>query len=415
MEENIIEFYHQNILNRNQYLEIIIKLLNREHEHFSMSLDGKWGSGKTVFLKQLVYLANENDEKLNSHNEQVNKFNQDYIAIYFDSWSYDKYDDPLITIIYILANQLKTMSLWEKTKATFKSLLSSLGYCILEEASKKFPVFSIIARHNKENEKEKQLYNDIISVEEKIKLINESFTKILEDIGKKKILFIIDELDRCNPNFAISVLETTKHIFISENINCIFGINKMELSKIITHYYGNIDSMEYLNKLFNYSFTLPKLDKFLLSKYIEDRKSLSNKSQEELSLLKEYTYIIQMYIQEMDLSLREINCVTQALDSINSSLIYSYSNDNRMFIAIFIYLYILKVKDYNLFNKITSNPSKTLEILQDNMLQFSFFNEEDRWEDKKEILLSSIEKLADTSSEAFEHYKNTITIINFLG
>lgn len=98
MEENIIEFYHQNILNRNQYLEIIIELLNREHEHFSMSLDGKWGSGKTVFLKQLEYLANEKTE---SQNEQVNKFNQDYIAIYFDSWSYDKYDDPLITIIYI--------------------------------------------------------------------------------------------------------------------------------------------------------------------------------------------------------------------------------------------------------------------------------------------------------------------------
>ena len=43
------------------------------------------------------------------------------------------------------------------------------------------------------------------------------------------LVFIIDELDRCRPMFAIELLEKVKHIFDIPNMVFVFGINRSEL------------------------------------------------------------------------------------------------------------------------------------------------------------------------------------------
>ena len=54
----------------------------------------------------------------------------------------------------------------------------------------------------------------------------------MSDTGQP-LVFIIDELDRCRPTFAIELLERVKHIFDVPNIVFVFGINRSELVKAL--------------------------------------------------------------------------------------------------------------------------------------------------------------------------------------
>lgn len=94
------------------------------------------------------------------------------------------------------------------------------------------------------------------------------------DIEKSNYkLIIVDELDRCRPNFAIEVLETIKHIFNVEGLIFIFMINKNLLNKSVETLYGNInDDEEYFKKFFDIEFSLPKLEyeNYLEKEYLEE-------------------------------------------------------------------------------------------------------------------------------------------------
>ncbi|CAM4052595.1 KAP family P-loop NTPase fold protein [Catellicoccus marimammalium] len=432
MEDDIVKFYKEDIFKRNKYLNIIISLLNKEDRHFSISLDGRWGSGKTVFLKQLEYLANRTDIPKTSEDEEIIKFKDDYIAIYFDSWSYDKYDDPLLTILYLLINQLKDMELLkDKVKETIAKLLSSLGYVLANTILEKFGIDSILDNYQNINAKknDQSMYENIMSIEEKIDLIGNSLNEILGYTKKKRILFIMDELDRCNPNFAISLLEITKHIFISPNINCIFGINKFELSKIISHYYGDIDSITYLDKIFNYSFNLPIPTKIHLRNYIEyiytsiykkDIPDHSSKLDGKLSILDLFIHELPKIFNNANVSLREINFITSQLDSIRWEDINYYRYDEQgkkrrlsrlktdVNSLIFIYLCILKTKDYLLFYTIISDPMNpsNIEVLKDNVS--SLCNIQDRDKDY-------FSKISYNGGNEYRNYKKMIDTISFLG
>lgn len=68
---------------------------------------------------------------------------------------------------------------------------------------------------------------------------------------KTPIIFIIDELDRCRPNFAIQFLECIKHFFNVDNVYFLLSCNVDQLIASINHLYGErIDGENYLEKFF---------------------------------------------------------------------------------------------------------------------------------------------------------------------
>lgn len=100
----------------------------------------------------------------------------------------------------------------------------------------------------------------------------EEFRKALENLVEftaqdgKPLIFIIDELDRCNPRFAVKVLERVKHLFSVPNIVFILSIDKTQLCHSICGYYGsdNLNAEEYLKRFIDIEYKLPEpdVDKF---------------------------------------------------------------------------------------------------------------------------------------------------------
>jgi hypothetical protein len=71
--------------------------------------------------------------------------------------------------------------------------------------------------------------------------------------GSAKTIFIVDELDRCRPDFALSLLESLKHFFQTEGLHFVLVTNKDYLSKSVDARYGlREQSDEYLQKFYDF-------------------------------------------------------------------------------------------------------------------------------------------------------------------
>jgi hypothetical protein len=85
---------------------------------------------------------------------------------------------------------------------------------------------------------EQSLYDQVIS----------SLTEITEQFGDP-VYIIIDELDRCRPDFALETLERIKHIFHVKNVKFILVYSETVLMSMINNRYGQkIDAQKYLTK-----------------------------------------------------------------------------------------------------------------------------------------------------------------------
>jgi predicted KAP-like P-loop ATPase len=77
----------------------------------------------------------------------------------------------------------------------------------------------------------------------KDKIALEDFRKYLEGFAQEHgegmpIVFIIDELDRCRPDFALDLIEQIKHLFSVPGITFLLILNRKQLEKTVELRYG---------------------------------------------------------------------------------------------------------------------------------------------------------------------------------
>lgn len=239
-------------LNRQIYASILSDIISSYREGFVLSINGQWGSGKTTFVKMW---------------EQQLK-NNDYKTLYFNAWENDLLTDPSVAILgelkkLLYKNDERIFNKILKTTATVtRNIIPSLG--------------KAIANHYIDNEIVTETIENALSATTEIleKEIEEyckrkkgidEFKELLTEYVKaespdKPIVFIIDELDRCRPSYAVEVLEKVKHFFSVNGIVFILSIDKSQMCNSIKGFYGSesIDSEDYLLRFIDLEYRLPE-------------------------------------------------------------------------------------------------------------------------------------------------------------
>lgn len=83
------------------------------------------------------------------------------------------------------------------------------------------------------------------------------------------IFILVDELDRCRPDYAIELLEGIKHLFGVKGIYFVVATNIDQLSESVKAVYGTgFDGARYLKRFFDLEYTLPEPDRFAFAKYL---------------------------------------------------------------------------------------------------------------------------------------------------
>lgn len=303
-DKNIIESIKNNYINRNSKLNKLIEILNVQDTNKVIAIDGKWGCGKTVFVKQLQMLneKKELDDFISSnasiHPEIISKFREKYVTYYYNAWENDMHTSPLLSLIYNLINdfpQQKSQIAGGKVELPF-NLKELLKYI----TGNAFDIDKVISYED--------LAREIISVEEKQKALKALITDIFPK--GKQILFIIDEIDRCKPTYSVELLENIKHLFNDDRIVFIISTNNEQLMHVIENFYGsNFDGYSYLNKFYDLVVELNEIDR---KKYLENICKVEENSHY-------YNYSIYSVVEYFRLSMREINRLLPDFD-----LLYNY-------------------------------------------------------------------------------------------
>ena len=78
--------------------------------------------------------------------------------------------------------------------------------------------------------------------------------------GGGRLIVVVDELDRCRPDYALAVLEVIKHFFEVQKVHFVLGVNLDALQQIVRVRYGmGVDSADYLKRFISLSMRLPEL------------------------------------------------------------------------------------------------------------------------------------------------------------
>lgn len=269
--ENVLESIKENKYNRTQDIIDFIMALEQIEENTFISLDAKWGAGKTFYVRQieqtLDYLTkkfkgldiekNVQDAFSNSLLSKI-EINYTYLPIYYDAWLYDNHVDPLMSIMLVITKKYKEYCGSKLNIGSFGDEVAEL----LDFTSVSIGGFQIGG--NFRNIKETIQGKDILSVVKTEEEIREKVKEIFDSIiveNVQKLVIFIDELDRCRPNFAIEMLERIKHYFDDDRIIFIASINREQLIHSISKCYGiNFDSTGYLDKFFDRNVYLPEID-----------------------------------------------------------------------------------------------------------------------------------------------------------
>ena len=235
-QEPPADIWGDDALEREKFADDLTRIVKNaaEHKSFALSLHGDWGTGKTYLLQRW-------QKQLQKEGRQ---------AVYFNAWEDDFQADPLTAIVGQLWKEIKKGDFAE----IGESLKSLVGHLF------KKALGAVSATKEDLQSPAERAVDEYLAMREKLDDLKErleELAKAVKDSTGFPLVFIVDELDRCRPTFAIEVLERVKHLFNAPNIAFVFGVNKTELQKSIQSAYGDIDAEGYLRRFFDISLTLP--------------------------------------------------------------------------------------------------------------------------------------------------------------
>ena len=273
-EENIIETLYNDPINRNKDIVYFYNILQAQESASAIAIDGRWGSGKTFFVRQTKMVINALNPSSTIDEETKAKAtvrllfskndeeNENYsIAVYYDAWENDNDTEPVLSLIYEITKQLSV-----DFSLSDISVVKTAGAII--EAISGHNINGIKDALTSEDPFKK--FKEEKDVEQKIK---DFFASILVERGNRLIIFI-DELDRCKPTFAVHLLEQIKHYIFDDRITFVFSINLEQLQHTIKQYYGaDFDSCRYLDRFFDLRISMPpaNMEKFYSEIGLESR------------------------------------------------------------------------------------------------------------------------------------------------
>jgi len=346
-------------LGRNRsFGERFTNLVSNIKSGYVISLNGGYGTGKSTFLN--MWVQDYTSKKQN--------------AIYLNIWESDFAKQPLIPIILAIENYVsdERNDFQEGIKKTTENITrigkelikigtskvaSATSKIILAKSFGAIDLEEIISNLQASENKKNQPFETYLSEKKLISDLRKSLASLAEKINGPLVI-IIDELDRCRPDYAIETLEIVKHIFSIPGIIVVLGINKKQLGySICTKYGQEMDSNGYLQRFIDLEITLPEPQslKAFIGLLLDKNGlgcSLINLEEDELILILEFLF------KKFNYTLRDIEKYVHKFSVI--TLMSGKSPYPEIF---FMAMMFIKDKDEVLYSRIQNYQAKLEDVL----------------------------------------------------
>ncbi len=243
--------------------------------HSVIVLDGGWGTGKTTFIKQWAGLL---------------RTKGGHPVVYLDAFGSDHLSDPFFAMLaqvldYFDQRELKDLSatLAAAAKGVLRAIPAVAARRLLPVATGgvvSLADFEGLKTSLKDasSDPTEDWFSEQLQAARSEAASTRRFKKVLGDVVEKAamgssspprasagsgeevpssegrkapLIFIIDELDRCKPSFALSVLERMKHVFSANGVCFVLVTNLKELTAMVRDAYGLEHPERYLEKFYH--------------------------------------------------------------------------------------------------------------------------------------------------------------------
>ncbi|MBR9971884.1 KAP family P-loop NTPase fold protein [Magnetospirillum sulfuroxidans] len=264
-------FDQADLFQRQEFGDRLTRLIHALEHPAVLLLDAPWGAGKTTFVK--MWEGSLRQQKIP--------------AIHFDAFASDYMADPFTALageVLDLAKQHQSdaskvdefrQKAWAVTKVLARHGLRigvkvatqglvDIGGSDDAKAGEKAIVDGVtdaadaLLLKRLENHAEERA--SFAAFRETLAELTTTLAPADQPEGERRppLVFVIDELDRCRPTFALSLLETVKHFFDVDGVVFLLVTNLAQLEKSVEFAYGaGIDARGYLEKFFHVRAVMP--------------------------------------------------------------------------------------------------------------------------------------------------------------
>ncbi len=301
----------QDRLKFEHYASVLAEIVQEADTPLTLGIFGSWGSGKTSLMRLIKDSLDKRDDKT--------KFK----TLWFDAWTFDKEDALWRAMILLVLKEIRKeipeadkdsakklddleASLyrdvdreevggltidWDKAAKGAVSGLTRLSLSLIpgvgtflaktvEEAQKQLGGENLDSLFNAVQRKRQEIHREHIASLEQFQL---GFTELLKDHFLKKdrrLVVFIDDLDRCLPEKAISVLEAIKLFLDAPGCAYVVGTDRDVIEQGIRVKYKDflvgastltpITGDSYLEKIIQIPFHMPPLQEERIQEYISE-------------------------------------------------------------------------------------------------------------------------------------------------
>ena len=191
-----------------RYLDPLVSVITDPEQQtpFTVGVFGAWGSGKSSLLQML--------------NEQLEKdYSEKFVRVWFDPWTYRGEPNLLIPLLHTLRDSLDkdTNHRFVESAEKIGEVLLRLGTDLLLKA-----VTADAVSVEKLEMLEKQYLERRFAVESMMRNLRKTLQEQVNIIyqGGARLVLLVDDLDRCDPDQIIALLDSIKlfldleHVFV---------------------------------------------------------------------------------------------------------------------------------------------------------------------------------------------------------
>ena len=289
--------------------------------HSVIVLDGRWGSGKSIFAKQWAGLLRQ----------------RGHPVVEFDAFEHDHLDDPFFALFGAILRAssgqepkldgIKTR-LIAKAAPMLRAIPSIAANVALRELTRglisldDFRGGFEAAETSAGDSIHAVIDSRLAEVSAQVACVQE-FREALGDTvadatasetEKAPLVFIVDELDRCRPSYALRLLERMKHVFAAEGV-CFVLVTHLEgLTAMVRREYGLQEADRYLDKFYQVRFDIQRIltggERAAHLRYLDYLGEVMNLSRNDIELV---SISINNLVRIYDLNFRSHERVMQNL------------------------------------------------------------------------------------------------------
>lgn len=251
-------------LSRQPYLDLLKSIISNQCNNstgYTFAIDGKWGSGKTWIITEL-------------ENQLVEDTKNKYLIFHYNAWENDFYEEPLVALLSVMIEKLNKVTSQESLyEAAVDELLRQVSADLLSVVSgtvKKITAIDIeaifkrkkgfIKRIQQSTKLQADVIDTLIPLQNTLKKVRDNILKLSE---KLHIILIVDELDRCLPEYAIKVLERLHHVCNEMPVVQILSMSRQNLADSIAKVFGKEYSNDSESVILCNQFAESYLQKFI--------------------------------------------------------------------------------------------------------------------------------------------------------